>query len=98
VDDLKFDPGLLEALESKPDPTERQLAVFIHLAADPTGDQISLLQRAGVTDLGAGSLIATGVVSPQDIDVLSDQSWVTALTLSAPLNPLSPSKANCAPH
>ena len=85
----KCDSGLVEALESDPDQTEQSLAVFVHLVAEPTAEQFRILAQVGAAPVRKGRRSARVVLSPRGVDLLSDQPWVRALTLSAPMHPLS---------
>ncbi len=75
----KVDAGLASALTDEGGP--RRYAVFVHLAADADAD---VLADLGLEASGEGR-IRTASVSAAEVDLLSDQEWVTRLTISTTL-------------
>ncbi len=81
MDWSKVDAALAGALADAGDPGERLLPVFVHVdagRADP-----SILADLDVQPEGGG--VRTGMVSPDGVDHLTDQPWVTRVQLSGPL-------------
>ncbi|RAG83785.1 hypothetical protein DN069_20305 [Streptacidiphilus pinicola] len=91
MDELKIDADLLEALEALPDASEQRLAVFIHLADEPTSEERELLAHVGAAMLPASSTTTYAMMTPRDVRALSEEPWVFALTLSTPVHPLASS-------
>jgi len=77
----KVDAGLASALTDEGGP--RRYAVFVHLAADADADA-DVLADLGLEASGEGR-IRTASVSAAEVDLLSDQEWVTRLTISTTL-------------
>jgi hypothetical protein len=82
--------GLRRALESPPKGgDDATLPIFIELADPPTEDQIAVLHEAGVTSSVEGLDIITAELTREGIELLSEQPWVMALTLSGNLRSLA---------
>jgi hypothetical protein len=84
----KFTGGLLRALESASASPDELLPIFIELGEPPSADQATVLREAGVTSAVEGLDIITANLNRPGIELLSEQPWVMALTLSEKLRPL----------
>jgi len=82
MDWSKVDAGLAAALAD--DPPAPPMAVFLHLTEPVEPERI---EELGVDAAGEG-LVRTATVSPEDVDRLSEQAWVSQLRLSRSLGPL----------
>ena len=81
LDWSKVDAALAGALADADAAGSARLAVFVHVDVDRA--EVSLLEELGVRASGGG--VCTGTVSPDGVDRLTDQSWVSRVRLSAPL-------------
>ncbi len=84
MDWSKVDARLAELLAdaaANPHTTTRQHAVFVHLLPDASAAAADdpVLQGTGA--------VRTGMLTPAEIDRLSDQAWVRELRWSATLRP-----------
>ena len=88
MDYAKLDPGLQTALAQESTGAGRVLEVFVQTKGDPGPDAIEFLQRVGVRNVRPNRKVFTAQLAADVLDELSEQPWVMALTLSAPLRTL----------
>jgi hypothetical protein len=81
----KTGAALASALDHVTNPSARTLSVFVRTNRDPEPAEMDLLEAAGVNGVAPGRQVFTATLSAQEIDQLSEQSWVRSLELSRPL-------------
>jgi hypothetical protein len=85
----KLDAAIATALHNIRDPEDHCLLVFIHTEPTLTPDAITILEQLGVDVSNSRGGIFTATLSVNNINRLSDQSWVYYIKLSQHLYPLT---------
>jgi hypothetical protein len=81
MDYAKLDAGLAGALSGVSDPDDDSFVVFVRTKGPPSGAAATVLQRCGV-NVREGAALHTGQMSARKITQLSEEPWVTRLSLS----------------
>ena len=83
----KLDPGLAMALKDTETSNEDVPAfdIFIRMARAPGTDEVTYLEKLGISCPAAGRRIFTATLSARAVDELSKQPWVRYLQLSRQL-------------
>jgi hypothetical protein len=84
----KIDPALAGALQELDDAEQRTLPVFVRTDGSQDREALSLLQQVGVHGADPVGSVFTGTCSASGVAKLSEQPWVTSVTLAGFSRPL----------
>lgn len=86
----KLDARLASAVEEAARaPESRSLVVILRLTGTPSDREVARLREAGVEAPPSAATVLTGVLSPRDVDELSEEPFVMSLSLSGRRRPMS---------
>ncbi|MFF4156318.1 hypothetical protein [Streptomyces sp. NPDC001678] len=94
MDHAKLDGPLALRVENttEEDREARAIPVIIRLADAPSEEQSAILRDCGVSGPPEGRRTTSADLSRRDVERLSDEPWVTALSLSMPRYPMRPAR------
>jgi hypothetical protein len=87
MDFNKLDAGLVSVCGGAARRPARFLEVFVETTDPPTDEQAALLRTAGVLAVPPGRRVFTARLTPQDLDRLSEMSWIEMITSAEQLYP-----------
>lgn len=87
MDFNKLDAGLVSVCSGAPKRPARILEVFVETTDPPTDEQAALLKNAGVRTVTPGRRVFTARLTPQDLDRLTEMSWIEMITSAEQLYP-----------
>lgn len=84
----KLDPKLNQVWEEIKDSEKKTLDVFIKFSRPLNNNELNILESKGIHIKDIKKRIVTAVLSKNEIEDLSDKSWIKQLNLSRKLKPL----------
>jgi hypothetical protein len=86
MDYRKLDGALAAMLDDRAN--RERLSVFVRTQSQLPPEATSRLKEYGI-DAGDGMTVLSGDLSPEQVDALSEQPWVTSIRLARIARPLS---------